>query len=400
MNPMRGSGFLPIALAAIVVAAAAPSAEANPDSDLLRGKASAQLYNLDRDLALATFRQAAAADPQDAAAYRGVATALWLSITFRRGNMTIDDYLGRDTRPSSASALAPPPRETVAAFREALDRAIALPRTRIASNARDTDAHYQLGASIGLQASYTATVDQSMLGAFRSARVAYDEHERVLTLDPRRKDAGLIVGTYRYIVSALSLPLRWMAYMVGFGGGRERGIQMVEEAASYAGDNQDEARFALILLYNREKRYDDALREIARLRERFPRNRLMWLEAGATNLRAGRAADADRALSEGLNRFADDRRERMFGEEALWYYKRGAARAALGRAAEADGDLRRALDFAGRGWVHGRSHVELGKLALKRGDRGAAQSEFRAAIKLCEGDNDPETAAEARRLMK
>ena len=85
------------------------------------------------------------------------------------------------------------------------------------------------------------------MSAFRSAREAYDEHEQVLSIDPARKDAGLIVGTYRYVVSALALPVRLMAYVVGFGGGRERGMHLVEEAAAYGGDNQTDARFALAL---------------------------------------------------------------------------------------------------------------------------------------------------------
>jgi tetratricopeptide (TPR) repeat protein len=398
MNRMRRAAFLRVAAFTAVAGALAAPARASRDSEALRAKASIQLYNLDRDQALATFREAAAADPNDAAAYRGVATALWLSITFRRGNMTVDDYLGRETKPTASAIPAPP--EAAAAFRDASEHAIALARKRIAANAKDADAHFQLGAAVGLQASYTATVDGRVLGAFRAAREAYDEHERVLELDPRRKDAGLIVGTYRYIVSALALPLRLMAYVVGFGGGREKGLQMIEEAASYFGDNQDDARFALVLLYNRERRYDDALNEIARLRQRFPRNRLMWLEGGSTSLRAGHPVDADRVLTEGLTRFADDRRERMFGENALWYYKRGAARVALGRAADADADLARALALEGRKWVHGRAHIEVAKLALKRGDRARAQQELRAAIPLCESDNDPEAAAEARRLLK
>jgi hypothetical protein len=45
----------------------------------------------------------------------------------------------------------------------------------------------------------------------------------VLSLDPSRKDAGLVVGTYRYVVSTLSLPVRMVAYVAGFGGGRDRG---------------------------------------------------------------------------------------------------------------------------------------------------------------------------------
>jgi tetratricopeptide (TPR) repeat protein len=383
---------------ALVVAMAAP-ARANRESEALRARAAIDIYNLDRDQAIAGFRKAIAADPLDAAAYRGLATGLWLSITFRRGNMTVDDYLGRTVTKSSAAIATPPPADVAAAFRDALDRAIALARKRIDQNPRDADAHYQLGAAVGLRASYTATVEGSVMGAFKAARQAYDEHEQVLSLDPRRKDAGLIVGTYRYIVSALALPFRWMAYVVGFGGGKERGLLMIEEAAAFGGDNQEDARFALILLYNREKRYDDALKTLAALRERYPRNRLVWLETGATYLRAGRPAEAERFLNDGVARMAGDSRQRMFGEDALWYYKRGAARASLGRAADADADLRMALRSEGRKWVHGRTHLELGKLAMKAGKTAAAREEFLAAVPLCESDNDAGTADEARRLM-
>src|ERR1041385_5185419 len=115
--------------AAALVALAAP-ARANSASDALRAKGAAQIFNLDRDLAVDTFRQAIAADPEDPAAFRGLATALWLSITFRRGNMTVDDYLGKVTKPTT-TAPAPAPPDVVAAFRDALDRALAIARKRV-----------------------------------------------------------------------------------------------------------------------------------------------------------------------------------------------------------------------------------------------------------------------------
>jgi tetratricopeptide (TPR) repeat protein len=381
----------------LLVLAAQPL-RANKESEALRVKASEQLYNLDRDQALATFRQATAADSQDAAAYRGMATALWLSITFRRGNMTVDDYLGRVTKPNPE--LQSPPPDIVATHHDAIERAIAIARARLAQNPKDADAHFQLGAAVGLRASYSATVEGAAMSAFRSAREAFDEHEQVLALDPKRKDAGLIVGTYRYVVSALALPVRMMAYIVGFGGGRERGIQQVEEAAAYNGDNQEDARFALILMYNREKRFDDAMKQLEVLRSRYPRNRLVWLEMGSTLIRAGRYLEAERILTEGMNKFAGDTRQRMFGEDALWFHKRGTARAWRGQTADAEADLKHALTLEGRKWVLGRTHLELGRLASRKGDRAAAKQEFQAAISLCESDNDPLPADEARRLMK
>jgi tetratricopeptide (TPR) repeat protein len=371
---------------------------ASPASEELRARASDHLYNMDRDRAVALYREAVAADPNDAAAHRGLASALWLSIAFLRGSMTVDNFLGRMSRSDVRLPQAPP--AVAVEFRRATDRAIGLARSRLATHPMDPAAHYELGAAVGLRASYNATIDGSIRTAFGAAREAFNAHERVLELTPARKDAGLIVGTYRYLVAMLSMPLRVFAYAAGFGGGRNTGIRLVEGAAAYPGDNQTDARLALILLYNREQRYDDALEQFAMLQAEYPRNRLLWLESGATSLRAGRFLEAERTLTAGIGRLAEDARPRMFGEEALWYYKRGAARAAMGRTADAEQDLRRSISLEGRRWVHGRARLELGKLALRAGNRHGAASELRQAAALCEGDNDQASADEARRLMR
>jgi tetratricopeptide (TPR) repeat protein len=387
-----------VAAALALVVLAPPPALANRESQALTVRAAFDTFNLDRDLALATYREAIAADPDDAAAFEGLASTLWLSITFRRGNMTVDDYLGKVNHPKLK--LTAPPADMAAAFRDAVDEALALGRKHVASKPDDPEAHFQLGSAIGLRASYIVTVEGSVLGAFRAAREAYDEHEKVLALDPKRADAGLIVGTYRYLVSTFAMPVRWVAYMAGFKGGKERGVRFIEGAADYPGDNQTEARIALVLLYNREGRYNDALTELAKLRAQYPRNRIFVLETGSTYLRAGRAGEAERTLNDGIARLDADNRPRMFGEQALWYYKRGAARASLGRAAEAEADLKNALAAEGRSWVYGRAHLEMGKLTLKAGNRKRATNEFRQAAALCDGDNDLATADEARRLMR
>lgn len=389
-----------LALAAplLLTLVAARSAAGNPASEALKTRASAELYNLNRAQAETTFREAIKTDPRDAGAYRGLASALWVGITLDRGAMTIDSYLGRVTRQDVK--MPPPPAAVAAEFQESVERAVALAREKMAAGVDLANAHYELGAAIGMRASYAATIEGSVVHGFRSAKEAYDAHEHVLELDPTRRDAGLIVGTYRYVVATLSMPLRWMAYIVGFGGGREKGLQLIEQAADYHGDNQVEAQLALTLLYNRERRYPDALRQLEMLRAKYPANRLLSLESGSTLLRAGRSADAERVLSDGIARLADDQRPRMFGEEALWYYKRGLARARLGRAAEARADLNAALSRESRNWVEGRTHFELGKLALQAGERNAGREHLRTAIRLCESDRDGATADEAQRLLK
>src|SRR4051812_33719550 len=93
-----------VLIAAAYSLGAPPAAWANGESEALRARGTIELYNLDRERAVETFRQAIAADPQDAGAYRGLAGALWLTITFGRGNMTVDDYIGRVSKPGAQGA--------------------------------------------------------------------------------------------------------------------------------------------------------------------------------------------------------------------------------------------------------------------------------------------------------
>jgi tetratricopeptide (TPR) repeat protein len=175
---------------------------------------------------------------------------------------------------------------------------------------------------------------------------------------------------------------------------------MVEDAARYPSDVQPNALFTLILMYNREARYDDALGVIRELQQRFPRNRLLWLEAGSTALRAGRLAEANAAFEEGLARLSRDARPRAFGEDSRWKYGHGAALVALRNGPAAERDLRAALAGTTRDWVRGRVHKELGKLADLAGDRARALEEYRAADPLCRADHDSDCSDEVKGLMQ
>jgi len=362
----------------------------------LRIRAADLSYNLDHDAAIALLRQAVAQEPGDSANHRALASALWLDILFQRGAVTVDHYLGSFT--SATVQLKRPPPELDAEFKKEIDAAIQLADEKAAAAPRDPQAHFDLGTAVGLQATYMASVEGRVMAGFRAARRSYEEQERVLELDPARKDAGLIVGTYRYLVSTLALPMRLMAYVAGFGGWKERGLKMIEDAATAESENRTDAQFALVLLYNREHRYDLAMRVLNDLRRQYPRNRLVVLEAGATATRAGRAAEADALLTEGIAMLSRDSRPRIPGEEALWHYKRGAARVLLGRKEDALTDLRVALSPNAAGWVQGRAHVELGRLAQQRGDRAGTQREAETAVSICEKNGDSICVSEAKKL--
>jgi tetratricopeptide (TPR) repeat protein len=373
--------------------ASSPADEAR----ILRARGLQLGYSLDHADALSAFKNAIDADPTDPAAYRLAAATAWIDLLFEQGAITVDDYLGQARANLAKSA---PNAELDSAFHEALNHALTISEERLRTHPQDADAHYQAGAAYGYLASYTATIEGRILGSLSPARRAYREHQRALQLDPRRKDAGLVIGMYDYAVSSLPAPLRLMAHLVGFSGQRERALHLVEEASRYPSDAQPNALFTLILLYNREARYDDALSVIRDLQGRYPRNRLLWLEAGNTALRAGRPAEATRALEEGLTRMAGDARPRAFGEVSRWEYAYGAALVALKNREAATRELRAALADATRDWVRGRAHRELGKLADLKGDRVRALDEYRQADLLCRRDHDDECSDEVRTLKK
>lgn len=378
---------------------------AREDTDAPRGTDSAGFlaeglelgYNLDHEEALAAFKRAIAANPGDPTVYRLAAADAWVTLLLEQGALTVDDYLGQAR---SSVARRAPNAALASAFHGFLQQALALSEERLRLNPTDADAHFQVGAAYGVLASYTATVEGRLLGSMGPARRAFREHERALELDPRRKDAGLIVGVYRYTVASLPVPLRLLAMLAGLGSDRARGIRLVEDAASLRTESQPNALFVLLLVYNREGRYDEALSVIGELQRRFPRNRLLWLEAGGTALRAGRPAVAKAALEEGLARLSQDPRPKGSGEIARWAYAYGAALVALKEAPAATRELRAALAGATRDWLRGRIHNELGKLAGFEGDRRTAREEFRLADHLCRQDHDDECSEEAMSLLK
>ena len=392
-----------VILATATLCGAAPAHAAGDDAlheELRRGYDLA--YNLDYEAAVDVLARVIESHPQHPGGHRALAAITWLQILFLRGGVLVDAYLsdgGGSVSRRRAKRPKPPP-ELADRFDAHSERAVELSEQMVDAAPDDPDAHYELGASVALAASYRASIEGDNLGALRQAKQAYTAHQTVLELDPRRKDANLTLGIYRYLVSLLPRPVRMLAYLVGFDGGKAEAIQLIEEAAAWPGETRSEAQFALALLYNRERRYGAAQRVIGDLQRRFPRNRLTWLESAATWLRADRPVQAERAIVTGFAVLAADTRVRMAGEAAVWRLKRGAARVAAGRSADALPDLEAAEAADAAPWVAGQAQIERGKIADLEGDRERARAAYDRGRKLCRQAKHRRCAANAERLKR
>jgi tetratricopeptide (TPR) repeat protein len=335
--------------------------------------------------------------PSESRAHRTLAAVLWLDMLYERGALTVDAYLGGLTK--GLLGLPPPDPDRDAAFTREITRAIDLASAALDKNKDDVQARYDLGAAYGLEASYRASIKGSTSSAFSAARHAFNAQETVLDEDPDRVGAGLVVGTYRYLVSIMALPARMFAYLAGFGGGKERGIELVE-AAERDPETRVEAETALVLIYTREHRNIDALRLLNELAAEFPRNRLFVFEQGAAALRAGQSARANDILTRGLEALSRDDRPKIPGEQAMWLYKRGEARLAMHRRADAVADLEHALASGPVGWIRGRIEVALGQAADLAGARDRALDWYQRAADTSRAANDPLAEAAAARGLK
>ena len=381
-------------------ASTAYSASANPESRAIIERAFQAAYNLDHAEAIALLDKAVAADPNDPDAHRAAAVIAWLRIGFLRGSITVDDYLGSVSKPNIN--MLPPPPDEAQRFQRHIARALQLVGGRPA--AASTRSRSPLPDGLRRRARRRRTARPSkarLLASFRAARRAYDAHERVLELDPSRKDAGLIVGTYRYVVSALSLPIRVMAYVAGFGGGKERGSEDDRGGRRLPQPDADRREVrAAAALQPRSAIRRRQLRVAEDLQKQYPAQPAVVVRGRRhADSRASGMSEADRVLSEGIRRRDADRRDRMFGEDALWHYKRGLARARLGRLDGARQDLGHPIAREARDWVRGPAHAEFGQIAARPGDREQARRHYRLAIELSDRGNDPAGRSEAEPLL-
>jgi hypothetical protein len=386
-------------IAALLLTAAAlgaprhlPAPAAAPVTD----QAYLAAYNLDYDRAIALGRQAVAEAPNDPRAHRTLGVVLWLDLIFLRGAVTIDPYLNGVLHTSSS--LTPAPRDLDETCRVETARAIELAEAWTKRDPKNVEAELELGAAYALRASYVASITGDMTGAFGAARHAYDADSRVLDRDPSRTSAAVVVGLYRYVVSTLALPSRLFAYAAGFGGGKEKGIGLLETAAA-DGDGHVEAAVSLLLIYARENRHADALALATHLEQEFPQNRLFTLEAGSAAIRAGRGIQADAILTRGLAALPTDPRPRFPGEQALWLLKRGMARIEMGHLIPAREDLTAAESAGPTGWIAGRIHLERGHVDDLEGRRSEALVEYRESRRLCSAAHDEPCATDANHLL-
>jgi tetratricopeptide (TPR) repeat protein len=118
--------------------------------------------------------------------------------------------------------------------------------------------------------------------------------EKSLEMDPTYYDAYLGLGLFEYYCSKLRGVTKIIAWIVGFKGNTEKGIEYVTKAMNYGTYSEDPAKaFLAYALIESENGLDQGVELAKWLREHYPRNStfIEYLLRAAKRLPAERVAD-------------------------------------------------------------------------------------------------------------
>lgn len=138
--------------------------------------------------------------------------------------------------------------------------------------------------------------------AARAGVRARTNFRQALELDGTLEDAYTGLGLYNYYVDTLSMLAKAMRLLMGIPGGtKEEGVRQLERGMQYGQLSAQVARFYLAMnLLNYDQKYEEALRVITPLTEKYPGNPLFQLMRGDLNAKLGR-----KQLAETYYRAAD-----------------------------------------------------------------------------------------------
>lgn len=242
------------------------------------------LYNLDFTLAEKHFRRLTELEPENPSPWNQVASTLWLKIVAEQEKLNLESFSGASLGTDASTDTVSPQIEKH--LRETIGLAVSKADALLMRNRKDIRALYAKGVAKGILAAFEAVAKRSYFAAYRAAREARDLHSEVLKYDPNYKDAALAVGLYDYTLG--SIP-GWLKLFLGVfgvrGGDKVRGLATVADVAKNGSQATTDARMLLVVMYNRERQYQNSLAVLSDLHARYPRNYLLELSKAAVHSR-------------------------------------------------------------------------------------------------------------------
>jgi tetratricopeptide (TPR) repeat protein len=233
------------------------------------------LYNIDYDKAQQDFKEIVRLYPNHPGGYQLLAARLWIKTLYESRRLQVSLYSNESFYTNGDDKVDP---KIVTEFRNLTRESKRLAEAKLKQEPRNIEALDFLANTEGLKASFEEAVERRHFAALRDGNDAVDHHREVLKLDPKYIDAQITIGLYEYVVGSLPLPVKILAGATGFRGSKKRGLALLEQVAKEGRWAQDDAKTVLIILYAREKRFEEVVKLARDLSAKYPRNYLLRLE--------------------------------------------------------------------------------------------------------------------------
>ena len=247
-------------------------------------------YNLDYDGALQRFEAAEKAHPESAMAKDYILTVVIFRELYHQ-DLLDTTYYAHDSFLSSKRNVDVP-AATRQRIEDLTDTIVSMCDQRIKANGSDKDAYFERGYARGLHSAFITLVDHSFAAAARQGYAARNDSEAALKIDPEYADAKMAVGIQQFAVASLPRLVRMMVGVVGVGGNKEKGLDMLRDAAAHGYVTNVSSRTVLSLFLRHDARYPEALAMQHGLAVEFPHDYLFRLEEANLTKDAGNGLGA------------------------------------------------------------------------------------------------------------
>jgi hypothetical protein len=235
-----------------------------------------RFYNLDYDGALHLFDETTKAHPEEPMAWDYVLMATIFRELYHQ-DLLDTTYYAHDSF-LSVKRDVQIPKQTRGTIESLTGKVVGMCDQRIKQNPGDKDAYFARGYARGMHAAFITLVDHSFAGAAKQGLQARNDSEAVLKIDPLYADANMAIGIQQFAVASLPRFVRLMVGIMGVGGSKEKGLDMLRYSAAHGVVTGVESRTALSLFLRHDARYAEALQVQRGLSEQYPRDYLFRLE--------------------------------------------------------------------------------------------------------------------------
>ena len=267
-----------VALPAATVALAQPQHTDPLNLDPRVHDAQQRFYNLDYEGALSRFEAIQRDHPQSAMAVDYVLTIVLFRELYTQDLLDTTYYAHDNFLTTKRTVnVAPATRQRI---EDLTNQAIALSNQQLATNPKDANAFFERGYARGLHAAFITLADHSFAAAARQGYAARNDSEQALKIDPTYADAEMAIGIQQFAVASLPRLVRLVVGIFGVGGNKQRGLQLLQDAAAHGTVTNVDSRTVLSLFLRHDGRYPEAVVVQHGLAIDYPHDYLFRLEEG------------------------------------------------------------------------------------------------------------------------